>query len=216
MICIKSRTRKGRLITHSWPSVSEMISACETEAIGAEIVQLVIENDMVLYSSLNNSDPFLSPWLRISDLMAWFSAEQNITPWMSDPEELPAQHEIQPSDFSLEEDAEWKDMPDGEESFWLYGLKANRPLDELLGSQFKHLDQPAKVFINAIVRVGYDMIDSHLRVDVLRSAPGVKEYRRLLNDREKAILLAMVQKYEAERLRNLYRTTSSILEGGQT
>ena len=48
MICIKSRTLKGSLITHSWPSVSEMISACETEAIGAEIVQLVIENDTVL------------------------------------------------------------------------------------------------------------------------------------------------------------------------
>lgn len=117
MICIKSRTLKGSLITHSWPSVSEMISACETEAIGAEIVQLVIENDTVLYSSLNNSDPFLSTWLRVSDVMDWFSEERNLMPWMNEPEELPAQYEIQPGDFSLGEDAEWKDMPDGVESF---------------------------------------------------------------------------------------------------
>ena len=69
MICIKSRTRKGSLITHSWPSVGEMLAGYKAELIGGEIVQLVVENDTVLYSSLNNSDPFLSTWLRVSDVM---------------------------------------------------------------------------------------------------------------------------------------------------
>ena len=214
MICIKSRTLKGSLITHSWPSVSEMISACETEAIGAEIVQLVIENDTVLYSSLNNSDPFLSTWLRVSDVMDWFSEERNLMPWMNEPEELPAQYEIQPGDFSLGEDAEWKDMPDGVESFWLYDLKANRPLGELLGSLFEYLNPDTKVFISAIVRVGYDMIDSNLKVEVIHPELSMKEYRRPLNDSEKAILLSMIQKHETERLRNLYQATSAVLKGG--
>lgn len=217
MISIKSRTAKGTLVTHKWATVPDMLKAFEAEPLGAEIVQLVIEDSRVLYSSLNHSDPFFGPWLRMSDLMAWFAEDQNMTPWKQKPEDLPVQREIQQGDFSLDEDpAEWKDMPDGEESFWLYGLKANRPLGDLLGSRFRHLVPEAKVYIGAMVHVGYDMIDSHLRVDVFRNDNGVEAYSRLLNEREKAILLVMIQKHEAERLHNLYQATSKMLEGGQT
>lgn len=214
MIYIKSRTRNGKLVTHRWPTTRDMLAALETGSIGSEFVQLVVEDDKVIYSSLNDADPFLGPWLRISDAVGWFVEELNVMPWRTAPEDIPVQHEILPGDFSLEGDAEWKDMPEGEESFWLYGLKANQPLGVLLGAQFENLDPAEAVFISAVVRVGYDMIDSYLRVDFLHPYSGVKEYRRLLSDREKVILLAMIQKREAERLHNLYQTTSAMLEGG--
>lgn len=216
MIYIKSRTVKGKLITHRWATVQDMLRAFDAEPIGSEIVQLVIEDDKVLYSSLHHSDPFLGSWLRMSDLMVWFAEEQDAMPWRKEPEGLPVEHEIQPGDFSLEEDSvEWKDMPDGMDSFWLYGLKSNRPLGELLGSQFEHLEPDAKVYISAIVSAGYDMIDSHLSIDVYRPGIGGKEYCRQMNEWEKTILLSMIQKREAERLHNLFRATSSILEGGR-
>lgn len=215
MICVRSRKLQGKLVTRRWNTVHDMFAAFYTEPIGNEIVHLVIEDDKVIYSSLGPNDQYFGPCLWMTDLMAWFSDEENKLPWDKKPEEIPAQREFQPADFTLEEDpAEWKDMPDGFESFWLYGLQANRPLAELLGGQFGQLDPNAHVYICAVVRVGYDMIDSHLKVDVFHPTTGVTEYSRLLNEREKAILLAMIQKYEAERIHKLYQVTAKVLEGG--
>ena len=76
------------------------------------------------------------------------------------------------------------------------------------------MNPDTKVFISAIVRVGYDMIDSNLKVEVIHPELSMKEYRRPLNDSEKAILLSMIQKHETERLRNLYQATSAVLKGG--
>jgi len=193
-----------------------MLAAYAATPFDREVVHLVIEDDKVLYSSLGQNDLCFGVCLWMSDLMAWFADAETQMPWEKTPEDIPAQREIQPGDFTLEEDsAEWKDMPDGVESFWLYGLKANRPLAELLGERFGQLEPDAQVFICAVVRVGYDMIDSHLRVDVFHPDTDVTEYSRLLTEREKALLLAMIQKFEAERLDKLYQTTAKVLEGGR-
>ena len=214
MITIRSRTADGRLAIREWQSETEIRTYWERESasLQTELIQLVVQDGLVLYSGLDPAQLFLGGPLWWKDLIHWFSPVVETNAREPDRKELFGARAIRASDFTLSEDAaEWVENHDGDESYWLYRLTPQGNVEEALGTYALASDPGSRINILIMVRAGYDQLSRNLLINFYWDSGKMERYVRALRPEEQRVLLAMVQDYEVARLT---RSLRSNMTGG--
>ena len=163
-------------------------------------VFLVTENRHVLYSSMGRPQGIGK--VRMQDVLAWYIGMLGEGPAAAPCARLTGERELREGDFCLEEDAaDWSPSPDGAGECWAYQLTACCNVDEVLGTHVETEENEDTASIYFFVEPGYDDAAEVLQVEIARGDGSVQSCERLLNERERVLLLHMVQEYEIHRLR---------------
>lgn len=99
MITIRSRTVDGRLVIREWQSEAEMRTCWERESasLQTELIQLVVQDGLVLYSGLDPAQLILGGPLWWKDLIHWFSPVVETNAREPDRKELIGARAIRPA-----------------------------------------------------------------------------------------------------------------------
>ena len=214
MITIRSRTADGRLVIREWQSEAEIRTCWERESasLQTELIQLVVQDGLVLYSGLDPAQLILGGPLWWKDLIHWFSPVVETNAREPDRKELIGARAIRASDFTLSEDAaEWVENHDGDESYWLYRLTPQGNVEKALGTYALASNPGSRINILIMVRAGYDQLSRNLLINFYWDSGKMERCVRALSPEEQRVLLAMVQDYEVARLT---RSLRSNMTGG--
>ena len=171
-------------------------------------VLLVTEDRLVLYSSMERQKG--TKKMQMQDVLAWYLDALGEGRADATYARLTGAREIQEGDFCLAEDAaDWSPSPDGAGECWVYQLTPGCHVDEVLGTYVETWENEDTASVYFFVEPGYDAAASVLQVEIARGDGSVLSCERMLNEREYALLLRMVQAFEVRRLQRLMRA-----EGG--
>lgn len=210
MILIRSRNADGGIADHQFEDAKAMFAAwCSHESpMGNSEVLLVLEDGLVLYSSLGQKARRNEDVLWTADVMDWYIGAAKPKGKKLRPPCIGvlSGREIHDGDFYLEDvdtTVDWVPFDeDGEDDpHWSYQLMAINNVDEMFGTNVETSENAD--YIDIYVSVSPDLrqiYDNHLEVILCKEDGTDEYYRRPLNPAEEDVMLSLVQSFEAMRL----------------